>query len=365
MGTLGKAMIAERNANNYDMWRFLAASMVIVNHSFALSGSTFEPLAWLSQNCTLGMLGVEIFFILSGFLITGSWYSCEKLLHFFQKRFLRIYPAYAIVILATVFMLCPLLTTIPLNQYYSHPYTRGYLMNLLLGTIHYNLPGVFEKNLYPHAVNGSIWTLPLEVADYFLVALFGATGLLKRKWFLPAFLLLVLILYFNSDPDNLTLFLWIPVHRFFELSIFFMMGSLFYIHRDKIPLSLDLFVFTLVLYFIGFRNSAGPFIRFITLPYIVLYTASIRNSITNNWGRFGDFSYGMYIYAFPVQQSIVYFSANNINWYRLFACSFPITLILAFLSWHLIEKNALRLKRLDVSGALVSAFRKLIFVTNT
>lgn len=143
--------------------------MVLYGHSFVLLGLR-EPLfmSWLP----LGPLGVFIFFTISGYLVSESWDRDPHLLRFFQRRLLRILPGLAVCVLLTVGVLGPLLTTLPLADYFSNPHTLGYLRTIGL-YITYYLPGVFDGNRYPNAVNGSLWSLPVEFLMYIVVALVG------------------------------------------------------------------------------------------------------------------------------------------------------------------------------------------------
>lgn len=163
--------------NNFDFLRFLAATLVIVSHSFPLTG--FREIAVLHN--TLGGHGVFIFFLISGFLITRSYLASNNVFLFFKARLLRIFPALIVVILLTIFVLGPAVTSIPLDQYFANKSTYQMLNNILLHSISYKLPGVFEQNPYKYSVNGSLWTLKYEFTFYIFVAVLGVLTILKRK----------------------------------------------------------------------------------------------------------------------------------------------------------------------------------------
>ena len=155
-----------RRDNHLDLLRLIAASLVFYSHSFALLGRPSPRfLAWID----LGALGVYIFFIVSGYLIAASWEQDPSLPRFFARRALRIFPGLWVCVLLTLFLLGPLLTTRGLPAYFTDWRTWRYLGNLGLYTSYY-LPGVFETVRYPNAVNGSIWTLPIEFLMYLVVA---------------------------------------------------------------------------------------------------------------------------------------------------------------------------------------------------
>ncbi len=164
---LSEAINGKRN--NFDLIRLSAAVLVLFSHSYPLSARTTEPLQSFTGYDTFGTLAVEVFFLISGLLITKSWMDTPHAGDFIRKRFLRIFPAFAAVTLLSVFALGPVFTQIPLKEYFSSRLTWSYLGNPFMLPTRYSLPGVFESNPYPAAVNGSIWSLPLEILMYVAV----------------------------------------------------------------------------------------------------------------------------------------------------------------------------------------------------
>ena len=160
---------AAASPNNLDAVRLVAAALVLYGHSFVFLGLP-EPLflSWLP----LGPLGVFVFFTISGYLVSESWARDPSLPRFFARRALRIFPGLAVCTLLSIVVLGPLLTTLPLADYASNPHTRGYLQNIALHIVYY-LPGVFEHNRVANAVNGSLWSLPVEFAMYIVLAIVG------------------------------------------------------------------------------------------------------------------------------------------------------------------------------------------------
>jgi peptidoglycan/LPS O-acetylase OafA/YrhL len=171
--------VAVRRANGsslsieqFDLVRLFGAILVIFGHSYPLTGVAGPGLAANG----VATIGVKIFFVVSGYLIAQSWLRDPNLPRFLIRRCLRIFPALIVLIFVTTFIVGPLLSRLPASEYFTHPETYNYLQNILL-YINYFLPGVFEKNIYPNAVNGSLWSLPAEFSMYiltpFLIA--GAT----------------------------------------------------------------------------------------------------------------------------------------------------------------------------------------------
>jgi peptidoglycan/LPS O-acetylase OafA/YrhL len=144
-------------ANNFDFLRILAALFVIFSRSFPLSGNAFEPLGFVTGYLTFGALGVVIFFVISGYLITKSWVEHPSWTRFLWNRSLRIYPGLCAVILLSIFVLGPFVTNLTIVQYFAQSeFLWLYLKNITLISISYYLPGVFIDNPYVGAVNGSL-----------------------------------------------------------------------------------------------------------------------------------------------------------------------------------------------------------------
>src|SRR5262249_48958743 len=151
-----------------------AATLVLIDHSDPLTGRPGHPGPFGYE--TLGGFAVAVFFIISGFLVAASWERAPRVGAFMLKRALRIIPAYAVVIAFAVLVLVPLVTDLTLRAYFHDRLTWGYFRSLSFVEVWYSLPGVFAHNAYPLAVNGSIWTLPIEVAMYIALAAFGLVG---------------------------------------------------------------------------------------------------------------------------------------------------------------------------------------------
>src|SRR4051812_942949 len=170
--------LVERDKNSFDFVRFSAAILVIFSHTFYL-----DPISQSTAGeVVMGRTAVIIFFITSGFLVTMSIDRSQSWAAFVKARFLRIYPALIVVVVLTVFVLGPLMTTLSLGSYFSSPDTYGYFRVLLLRQVTYPLPGVFGSSpRFGNEVNSSLWTLLYEVLAYALVLGLWAIGLLKRR----------------------------------------------------------------------------------------------------------------------------------------------------------------------------------------
>jgi len=339
--------------NNFDFLRQFAAFLVILGHSQSLTGAAHTGL-WGHGIATVGVL---IFFGLSGYLVTQSWQREPAYISFIAKRALRIFPALALCVLLTAFVLGPVLTNIPLHEYFRNPNTQAYLSNILL-LPRYNLPGVFAANSYPNAVNGSLWSLPVEFACYLLVAAIavGQTRIRPLAMAAVCILLYGISLWYSHLYQGPQIILWsTDLGQATSIMPFFTVGSLLCVLRDKIPLRWPVAA-AMALGLTALQHFAPDFpidqITWIFVPYMVLTIGWASTPILRRFGRFGDPSYGMYLYAFPVQQTLVYVSGNGLDYITLTILTTPIVAVLGLLSWHFLEKPALTLRaRVGISSS--------------
>ncbi|HEY7149866.1 MAG TPA: acyltransferase [Gaiellaceae bacterium] len=332
--------------NNFDVLRLLAASFVLFSHSYALTDSA-EPFADLS-GWTLGEVGVVMFFAMSGFLISKSWSEQPRLAPFAVKRALRLLPALAVAVTVTVFVVGPLFTTLPLSTYFTDPTTWVYwIRSSLLVTFFGTLPGVFEHNPYPDAVNGSLWTLPVEACCYALAAALGTIGLLRRSGVLAAASCLLILCVTplstlatappgGTTGGSLTLVIM--------LGATFVLGSLAYSLREGLHLSWIVVVVLMALWVLTWSGDWTKMTGVLAIGFTVLVFAFRTPAWLRRLTAPGDLSYGIYVYAFPVQQSLAAMW-HDISPLAMFAIAFPVTYALAFASWRLVERPALALKR--------------------
>ncbi len=335
MTFLGEKAVSRNN--NFDFLRFFAAGYVIFFHTFELSGNRtgafFGSFKLLFGNLNVG---VSIFFIISGFLIIKSRLDNPSMFLYLKKRFLRIVPALAASLLFCIFIIGPAASSYGLKDYFLN---LGPLMN-------HHLPRVFENNHLPNMINGSLWTLKVEAFAYIMVALLGFMSIPRIRLFLALALpaLIVIDLFYLTSPEYSSLRMGtIYVYPSLRYVILFVAGSLFYLYRDKIPLSPYIFVPLLLATVFAQHTVYSDAVSILSLPYVVLYFA-YSDVPLNRFGRYGDFSYGLYIYAFPIQQTLLHFWGGGMSNQALFFVSFMVTLFLAVLSWKYIEKPCLGLK---------------------
>jgi len=333
-----------RGADNFLLLRFLAATAVIFGHSYRISGipgaADFIARARWGNGIYTGSLAVDVFFVVSGFLVTGSYLHRANLEVFIKSRALRILPAYAACVVLSAFVLGAFYTELPLSDYLTQQPTRDYVTtNMQFGTdLIWVLPGVFVHNPFPNVVNGSLWTLPAEVRMYLWVAILGLLGVLQRRWLAnTAFAILMLAGILADGPLPL-----VPIHDFDRLAAFFLAGAFCYVNRDWIPLS-DWLLLALVALGVALHHShLFPWALGGAITYGALWFA-YRPSLPF-FNKFGDYSYGLYLWGFPVEQAVAHWFAAPTRPVLLFVVTLPLTLLCAMASWHLLEKPALRLK---------------------
>lgn len=343
------ANYTQNRDNNFNLIRFIAACLVLFTHSFALSlgSGEFEPMR-LSLGMTWGDIAVDVFFISSGFLITSSYFARNNLLAFVWARLLRIFPALVVAVSFCVLVIGLLFTTYqPLEFLTSNQTVKFFLKNsILLFDVEYYLPGVFLNTPYPEAINGSLWTLPIELKMYGLLALvLIATGILgKYNKNASAKNMVLLIAVDSVFLHMIDHFHPLPYAPLIHLTSMFFVGATFWLWRDKLVLSNKWIMLTLPVLIGLSLNKDLFFIAYcIGLPFIIFYLAYVPKGKIRLFNQFGDYSYGIYIYAFPVQQALAAL-VPNISVPMMILASFIITFALAMLSWHFIEKPALAFK---------------------
>lgn len=343
MPTVASAFDGERN--NFNLIRMLAALSVLFSHCWPLTGQAFQP--HIDGYETIGGLGVAAFFVISGFLVTRSLLR-RDVDDYLLSRALRILPGLAVVVLLSALVIGPIFTTVDLSVYFSSAATWSYLSNAAIFYYKASLPGVFDGR----AVNGSLWTLPLECGFYLILPLLQFGGALTKKGATIFWIAFAVAFFWLADRYALSVenqggHLWAsaPLFSTMRYFLFFFAGALFWIHRDRIPCSPAIALIMVSLLFVCAKHKFGDIVLYVALPYLVIYFALTKSSLLGGYRLLGDYSYGTYILAFPVQQAIVALcGSSGIGPWWLFLLAAPMTLCLAIVSWTFIEHPALRLR---------------------
>lgn len=347
-----------------DLIRLVMAIIVIYGHTFPVlygpslkspSGKYDFLAMFTNHQMGSGTVAVYMFFIISGFLITQSIISSKNNSEYLLKRSLRILPAFACSLFLSNFIIGPIVTKLSLWDYLQtvDPY-RYFFQNITFGFFgfYYSLNDVFSSNPFPSSINASMWTLPHEVACYLLIMLLSSFNFLKvRKYMVFVFILSSLFVYYNIrfgyTPMKLNDNFWILGNTnfpsFITLGFYFLAGSLIYLYKDKIICNKSTFFTMLVILLFTARFGFFKYSLLICLPYVTMYISMLKSPV--NLRKIGDFSYGAYIYAFPVQQFMVYYLGNKLSFIPFFLLSTFCILCVSAVSWHLIEKPILNFKK--------------------
>lgn len=336
--------------NNFDFLRLFAAYLVLFSHQFALTGRP-EPMR-IGAFQDLGGLGVCIFFSISGYLVAQSWDRDPSAPRFVAKRLLRILPGLIVVTVSCAVLLGPLVSTLALRQYFSSPKTWEFFHLLKLSGVSNELPGVFTANPYPNAVDGSLWTLSVEARCYLILMVLGVIGVLRRPRLLLVGTIAFAVYVFVIHDAEHSLH---PKHNLEYGAFFFSAACLYYFRQRWAPrpgiLLASLAAAGAVLVAVDHAYLA----LLLTLPAFAIVSGTTSTPFMRRAGRFGDLSYGIYIYAFPVQQTVVFLTSNRLSIWTALLTTTLITAALALLSWHYVERPALRLKRyFEPTGNLFS-----------
>jgi len=334
--------------NNFDLLRLFFASFVIITHSYALTG--IKECDFLCQitngQIVFSYIGLKGFFVISGYLVFQSLQRSSNIVDFYWKRVLRVFPGLFVVLLLTV-ILTPFVyqSDVPLLQ--NSSYLTYLPNNILLYRIQLAIDGVFENNPYKSTINGSLWTVQYEFTFYILLSFLFLIRRRKNEILfllgLSVSILLAGNLFFMDTIKQH--FYILSGEYFFDLGLFFASGSfLAALDIEKTKWKKELLVLFSILTLSSFFFNYFSYTALFTFPVLIILLAihpvPYGHTILK---KAGDLSYGIYIYGFPVQQTLMYFF--RLNHLELIFFSLLISYLLAYFSWHLVEEKALKLKR--------------------
>lgn len=331
----------ESKSNNFNLLRLLFAAFVVYTHSFAVLGlMNMNPVRGILVSTWLSKIGVNGFFLISGFLITRSM-AQGSIVYYTISRVLRIYPALLFSTAVTILVMF-FFSDLNFKDYILHSQTIKFFIGntTLFKTVVGLLPGVFEDHLIK-VVNVSLWTLVVELRMYLIIGILGVLGVIRHPFIAKCVLIVLLVLLLSNygpdvplvhDKDNWT-----------RVSMHFFWGALIYFFRYEIPIDWRLFIAS-VLMFLWLQGKPG-YDQLSVLPFsYIVFWLGLGFVWKDPINIFGDLSYGLYIYSFPVQQ-IFRNLWPNINVYLHIILSLILAGMAAYCSWWLIEARALRLKK--------------------
>jgi peptidoglycan/LPS O-acetylase OafA/YrhL len=332
MKKLGHVFDPHRNA--LTTWRLVLAVGVVFWHSWPLTG---HNMSYAPASRLLGDVFADGFFVISGFLITAAWMRRPCLKEYWASRVLRIFPGLWICLIVIAFVIAPIAAKVQHSSVTLSSELEYVVNNALLNISHVDIDGTPADVPYPGVWNGSIWTLFFVLLCDVMVSALGVIGMLKRRWVIPALLVAALFCsaHFSYTPPSYT---WPQMlSRFF---VVFLAGALFYQYQDKIPAHWSLVALSVTIVVASGFTHNYRVLGALPLAYAVIVSgALIRKTRLRN-----DLSYGVYIYAFPVQQLLASVGLARLNPFLFFLLATTATLPLAALSWFVVEKRAMALK---------------------
>lgn len=330
-------------SNNFDAIRLAMALLVVWSHAYALHLGTSDR-EWINRllggDYTGGDIAVLGFFTISGFLVSQSYDRSRTRFSYLAKRVRRIYPGYMVATAICAFIVIPRYAT-----HFDLSFARVVRItwhNLLLS----DLPPSDAFAMNPdHRVNGSLWTVLFECGCYLGMLLVGS----RRRFFLIALLAAVLLtrvgmnFYLTQPAVGATRLAYLLT----ALLPSFLVGMIAYSYRDQLPRSRSLLIGLLAATLVACRVD-GNLANLILVPalgYAIFYVAFSDRIRLHHFGKNGDFSYGTYLYAFPIQQMLQARFGSSIGLASYIAMSFVLSLTAGILSWHLIERYFLSNRR--------------------
>jgi peptidoglycan/LPS O-acetylase OafA/YrhL len=335
--------IVDTNSNNFDFIRLFVAALVIFSHSFILTAGTNagEPLATITHGHeTWGDLAVDVFFLISGYLVTASYTRSRTLWAYLKKRISRIFPGFMLATLVTLFAVTTVTSARLDGATRLSQANHAILKAMTLRDLDW--VGAFSSNPYPQVVNGSLWTIHFEFSCYVLLAIAGMCGVLRCRR-------VCLALFALSFAVRIAFGVWhssqiAALHegeiahgvRFIPL---FLAGATCYLYRDKLTFRLSFAMLATVILAAATQVPDGLSCLFPAAgTYLVLFLAYHPAIRMSRFGHFGDFSFGTYLYGCPIQQFLVWMAHGHLNPYMLFLLATPMAIIAGAISWHLAEK---------------------------
>ena len=330
--------------NSFSALRLMLALAVLISHTVFLASGSFlaEPLV-ASTGYSLGQYGVQGFFILSGILVTQSLISRGSLFDYARARAMRIFPALIVCVLLTALVLGPVLSLIGASHYFNMPGVAQYVAKTLsLSTGSAQLPGLFLLNPASGVVNQSLWTLKYEVACYLLLG-----GLAAIVWQAPS----------RRIAAGVAIGLWLAiilaarpslVHEggFFSVlsyfTLFFGTGVVAFLARQWLRLTWQPFIVLAGVFWLSSGSAVAEISSALFIGYAILWLSTLSFGGLRTFANSHDYSYGTYIFGYPVTQALLAVWPS-VNLLSLLAMTIGVTAMLAFLSWELIERPALRL----------------------
>ena len=318
------------HTTGFDYLRVGLALAVLCIHVINISDHGLWTWLWSSWFAPFYLCVLPAFFVLSGFLVAGSLFR-NSIPQFLSLRALRIFPALAVEIVLSALVLGLLVTRLPTAAYLASPQFHAYFLNII-GDIHFTLPGVYEGR----PINLQLWTIPFELECYIALVVLALLGLVGRPRLLTAVIAIGVLLataiavhggWYHKN--------WNVPGRMLVLS--FLCGVIAYLFKRSLPYNCWLFIACGVATYVFLSVPNLTFLAAAPLAYVTVYLGLTRPPRI----PFGDLSYGVYLFHFPIARSIFELTGRAMPWEALLLLTVVLTSVFAALSWNFIEKPIL------------------------
>jgi peptidoglycan/LPS O-acetylase OafA/YrhL len=355
-----KLKAADNRPSGFDYLRIsLAMAVVVIHIPPIVYGMAFAYPFWMPWLRPIYGVVLPSFFALSGYLVAGSLLRSQTLVTFFGLRILRIVPALSVEVVLSALILGPIFTDKSLSEYFTDPLFFRYFFNLI-GHIQYVLPGVFSTNPFPDKVNLQLWTVPSELKCYVLIGLMSLFLIFRNRFYLIVFAIgfnvLIFALYgFLPGDGRLNVPPVVLINSFLA-------GVTLFVFRDRVVCSPALFIASTIASAAFLATPNGDYLMPIPIAYATAYIG-VLNPRRNGLIFSGDYSYGIYLYGFPIQQAVAAAGGAYKSWTLNLAVALPAVLAVAWMSWWLIERPSLGLRKFLplTEGAFINIVRRIPF----
>jgi peptidoglycan/LPS O-acetylase OafA/YrhL len=345
----------DKKNNSFTILSIIMSLLIVFFHSYPLyyGSGIFDPISDL-LGTSIGSIVVDSFLIISGFHITTSLQKKEKWYIFWTNRFFKLLPSLILYLLISTFVICPLILNIPYIDYIkTQTYYLQYIKdNLLLWhNTSYRILDIFSGNPYPYVLNGSIWTIKHFLFCYIFLFIIKIIGKLDdKKFLLFLFFILLFINLFSiggvfdgyykilsATYPNIGII--VEFNWFVNLLFFFMTGVIINLYSNKIHLDTKFFIALLFFWFVFKKLLLLKYAILFLLPYIIIYVGTKKSKI-----KFYDISYNVYVFSFFIQQLIIYYLHDKINFGIYIILCLVINVAFGLLLYFAFDKNVKRIK---------------------
>lgn len=346
--------------NNLNFLRSLLAIIVLLSHCYLIYYGTVEEVEplylWSGSQLTLDILAVNFFFVISGFLILKSWESNPAFGQFLKKRILRIYPAFIVVSVLCLFVFAPFGTGDYFKPfgYWSMYFDYMDWKSIPLNILYLNepkAPWVFKNLPIEDSLNKPIWTIKFEFFCYLTIPLLGWVKVFKSKIVCLLLFLIFYGVYVYQYFTKTSFFGWKEYavigqpDMIVQFITFFFAGVILYVFRkDFLRKRAYLYLSLLIVICAIIFNTGLAIVLPIFGSYILFHLTFARSYSLIGFSKWGDFSYSIYLFSWPIQQLVLMYLEKYMDVTLLFILSTSITICFSYLSWHYIEKPSLGLK---------------------